>query len=287
MLFASEKMVVVVVALVVRGACVSPVTRRQVLLTSSSSLVVGQSAVASSEKKSLLVRRSELAVRDLRKPEFGVEYADICYPAIFEGSWSAVSTAVDLSAPVGVPLFGGEKAFEAAKDELGEALSYDVRFFRRSDAIVADRPLNTRNLVAATLGDRGKVTSLPSSQNFNANDLKFNIDLGTASYAASLRTVARYFDGRENDDKAFFQTSELVRQAITTNNNMLALPSIKDIETICLYDRIDQNTITCDQRTATWLFPSDQALAVQVAAAAGRPIDVRRYRVVYHRKPPR
>lgn len=232
---------------------------------------------------SLLQKRAKL-VRDLRKPEFPLLAPDIYYPVWFEGDWSAQSTAVDVVAPCGVALFGGQNALDRARRDIGSTLDYDVRFFRNADdAVVADRPTNTRSLVAATLKDSATLTSLPSSRDFNPNKLDFTLAAGPTTFSASLRCVARYFSG---DDDACFETSELVRQSVTPRSNPLAAPSIKDIETLCFYRRIDNSHISCTQRTATWLYPADQQSAVAAAAADGRPVDVRDYSLDYRRRPP-
>ena len=241
------------------------VGRRPVLLAVSSVVAV--------EKKSLLQRRSDMGPRELRRPEFGINSPDIYYPALFQGEWIASSTTVGVAAPLGPEFFGGQAALEKAEDDLQSTITYDVRFVKKNGAIVADRPGNIRSLVAATVDD-----CTVSTSNADPNDLKFSLNINGTLYAASLRTVGRYV----SSDR--LETSEVVRQAISRPDLVLAAPSIKDIETLCLYTPIDNDTIACRQRTATWLFPSDQSNAVAAAAADGRPIDVRQYDVLYTRK---
>jgi len=235
------------------------------------------------ERQSLVARRMAKAPRELRRPEYGLDAPDIVYPAVFRGDWAAESTCLGVAAPLGAPLFGGETAYAAAQQDVGDTLRYDVRFLANG---IADRPFNTRSLVAATLADDDALAALPSSDAFDPNNLKFKLTLGGAAYAASLRMLGRYVSSASS---RLFETSEFVRQSVSREGGLSAAlslepASVKDIETLCSFTVVDDDTIACDQRTATWLFASDQLSAAKVAAADGRPVDVRRYRLVYRRR---
>lgn len=236
---------------------------------------------AAGAAETVVRRRVNQEWAKLRRPDLGLT-DDIYYPAWFLGHWNARSTTLDVAAPLGESMFGGKAAYSAARSEIGRTVTYTVHFFRNSlDAVVADRPANTKSLVAATLGDRGSFSSLPPSTRFDPNKLSFEINVGPASYSASIRAVSRFYD--TIDETRFFDTTEFVRQSISSRDNPLAPSSIKDVETLCVYEKLDDATIRCEQQTATWLFPSDQRSAIAAAAADGRPIDVRTYSLEYKR----
>uniref|UniRef100_A0A7S3K3V2 DUF6816 domain-containing protein n=1 Tax=Aureoumbra lagunensis TaxID=44058 RepID=A0A7S3K3V2_9STRA len=266
--------IVLLFVLVVRKTQCIQLNRREFVSSIPSTLV--SSTVL---KESILSKRFAQNESQLRRPEFGLFASDIYYPRWFQGEWAACSRAISVKAPCGLDLFGGENVMSSAQKELEQAVNYDVRFIKTNDdAVIADRPYNTKNLVSATLGDKGSLSGLPSSSSFDPNDLRFTLDIGNTVFEARLRIIARLYD-QINDTQ--FQTSEFIRQSVSISNNLLAPPSIKDIETLCKYTLNSDGTISCDQRTATWLFPSDQTASIKEATAQGRAIDVRTYTVSY------
>ena len=61
--------------------------------------------------------------------------------------------------------------------------------------------------------------------------------------------------------------------------------SVKEIETISVYNEVDKDTIKCRQRTASFLVPSqtDPMAFKKWQLSQGRPVDVRYYDVTYTR----
>merc|ERR1712127_708873 len=88
-----------------------------------------------------------------------------------------------------------------------------------------------------------------------------------------------------------FVCSEFVRQIVSPaqRNNPNAPPvpplSVKEIETITIYDMVGEDKIQCRQRTATFLVPSQTSPIAfkKWQMSQGRPVDVRYYDVTYTR----
>lgn len=233
------------------------------------------------EKKSIVVRRFDdaLSPNGFFEPDFGLVSPDIYYPASYLGEWSATSRTESVDAPLGTALFGGTTALDAARREVESEVRYDVRFVvdPRNDGIVADRPYNAKSLATATMGK--SVLQLDSTSS-NPNRLDFTIETDSAVFVASLRALSRLYD---QDNARVFRTSELFRQTINVRDKPLVPPSVKDVETLCIYTLVDEDHVVCRQRTATWLYPSDQRSALAADAARGASIDVRTFSVDYRR----
>ncbi|KAJ1449633.1 hypothetical protein M885DRAFT_590347 [Pelagophyceae sp. CCMP2097] len=284
-------------------AVAPPVSRRKLAQTSVAygswaglSTRAGPCAAAAPMRLTTSFLRRRVDGRNVTLVDLGPGAPDIFYPSYFEGRWSSSSTTVAVEAPCGAQLFGGERNLEAARAEVGTAVDYATLFFRdgrpnAAGAIVADRPFNIRALVEATMGttgDGGKpiLRSIPSSANFDANSMKFELSPAGSNgrvYAAAIRVVSRYVNALDDDN---FETVELVRQSISDVGNPLAPPSIKDVETINLFQRVSDDIIISTQRTASFIFPSDPRAAVMADMAGGRAIDLRSYKVEYRRLAP-
>ena len=236
---------------------------------------------------SLLRRR--IGERRVDAIDIGVDRRDIYYPSYMRGTWDAKSTTVSVDAPCGEALFGGPAALAKARADVGVAVKYAATWIENVDGgTVADRPRNVRSLVDATLG-AGAVTFAQTEGGFDPNNLQFRIEPPgtTQAFAASLRITQRLYAAgdKTTDAPASYDTLECVRQALSSERSVLRPPSVKDVETICLYERKAPDYVVAYQRTATFLFPSDQLSAALADAANGRAVDVRTYRVEYVRRP--
>ena len=65
----------------------------------------------------------------------------------FSGTWKTSSKTIDIQAPCGVGLFGGNATYQAAKSDVGNILRYESRFINDgSGLVIADREYNVRSI---------------------------------------------------------------------------------------------------------------------------------------------
>ena len=92
---------------------------------------------------------------------YGIEAPDVYYPPWFDGEWTCSSTTVSVEAPAGVGLFGGNRTFTAAREDVGQTLVYKTRF-RPSltfstepsrNSVVSDREFNVASIARAIMGE--------------------------------------------------------------------------------------------------------------------------------------
>ncbi|CAJ1890959.1 unnamed protein product [Cylindrotheca closterium] len=268
---------------------------------SDSSIFPGSSASSVELESGLLESR---VMEDLLSPPtYGLEIPDIYYPSYFAGVWGTSSVGTNVEAPCGIPLFGGNRTYAAAKNEIGEtnALKYRARFVTSSDrdAAIADREFNVREIAKATMG-ANSVVDVPL-----ATPNKFCCLLAPAGSPNLLTVDIIALARRQENNEKTFDCSEVVRQIVapanqnkpqagipTAGTNKGGVPTLlKEIETVSLYTpgpliNGQVQTIKCRQRTATFLLPSqDDPVAYQMwQMTRGRPIDVRFYDVTYTRQ---
>ena len=227
------------------------------------------------------------------RPSYGLDASDVYYPDFFEGSWRTTSAAVDVQAPLGAALFGGNASLAAALKELrSPPVVYDCRFVRDARGrLVADRPYNIQSLAAATMGGAGAVRDLPDSANFNPDDLTFKLapeGSGGGVYLARLRALARRYEPAAGEvvdgaGRRVFDVGELTRQQLSLPGGAAVPPSVKDIETINCFTRLSPTRVAAVQRTSTWLVATEGYAAMRAQAADGRAVDIRTYDVLYER----
>lgn len=235
-------------------------------------------------------------------PTYGLEIPDIYYPSYFAGVWDVSSVGTNVEAPCGIPLFGGNRTYVAAKNEMGEAnaLKYRARFVTLPDpeAAVADREFNVREIAKASMG-ANSVLDIPL-----ATPNKFSCLLAPAGSPNLVRVDIIALARRQENNQRTFDCSEVVRQIVAPANQnkpQAGIPTaptkggaptlLKEIETVSLYTpgpiiNGQIQSIKCRQRTATFLLPSqDDPIAYQMwQMSRGRPIDVRFYDVIYTRQ---
>lgn len=245
---------------------------------------------------------ARVADNSLAPPPYGMETPDIFYPPAFRGSWRAVSRTVDVAAPCGVELFAGGRAGydRAVQSEITERhdLEYRARFVAPpgggddaaggGDRLVADREYNAREMAKAAMGEYSVVdTPLATPNRYSC--LLAPPGGGSDLLCVDIVAIARKAEPATSPDA--FACSEFVRQIVSPSrrNNPNAAPvsplSVKEIETISIYTVVGEDTITCRQRTASFLVPSqtDPIALKKWQMSQGRPVDVRYYDVTYTR----
>ena len=226
-----------------------------------------------------------------------MEASDIFYPSYFGGSWNALSKTVDISAPCGFQLFtGGETGFNnAVQNEIkdGNDLKYRARFIPqtgdgREGTYIADREYNAKEIAKSAMGDYSVIDTPMATPN------RYSCLLAPPGNTSNLICVDIIANKRKAElpsSPDIFVCSEFVRQIVSPaqRNNPNAAPvpplSIKDIETISMYTISSKDKITCRQKTATYLVPSqtDPLAFKKWQLSQGKAVDVRYYDVTYTR----
>ena len=232
----------------------------------------------------------------LSPPSYGMESSDIFYPSWFLGSWKVFSETIDVQAPCGTALFGGNATYEKARDEIGTTLTYNSRFISDNngdDRVIADREYNVQSIAKAAMGQYS-VLDIPG-----ATPNKLTCILAPNGSPRMLKVDLIALNRRQetiSDEK--FDCSEVTREIIApinnNNNNQRSASTasspgsgntvLKEVETTSLYTyNSAKNEITCQQRSATFLLPSQNSPMANKMweASRGRPIDTRFYNVRY------
>jgi hypothetical protein len=230
----------------------------------------------------LLADPSELLLQPatLREP-------DLFFPPSFAGAWAVTSTLSAVSAPCGVPLFGGNATYERAREELGNpaksALRYRTRFLRVSDErCVPDREFNLKSIAEASMGAVA-VMDLVSSPN------RVSASLLPKGAGGQTFNVEILMTGREQEAAGGeLLTMELGRNIVSSSGSGGRI-SLKEIETLTSFEVLEGgDRIRSKQRTMTYLVPAQEPGSVEFRmwrATRGRPVDVRDYDVSYVRVP--
>ena len=237
-------------------------TRRQALRYgvggAAAAWPLATAALPSDNAGALTTLRRRVGQKTLAQGSYGLDAPDVYYPDFFEGTWRVTSKAVEVSAPCGAPLFGGNASLAAARAELEAApVVYEARWIRDGRGrLIADRPYNIASIAAATMGGADALQQLPSSDAFDPNGLIFKLrpegsdvtyraELGRWR-AASSRRRARI---RDSSGLLVFDAGELSRQSISLpGKELVQPPSVKDIETINLFTLMKNGRITSTQR---------------------------------------
>lgn len=250
-------------------------------------LVSKSSAAEDVRQFSIGLLDSRVTENVLSPPPYGMEGNDIYYPSWFAGTWNVRSVCTEVTAPCDVPLFGGEAKFQSAQQEIGKPVAYQSRFLLRDggEAAVADREFNVVSIAKATMGDASVVNVSASTP----NRLSVLLAIGESGglVQADLLTLNRR---QETAEDSQFDCAEAVQEIVSApSGSSKGIPQaagpkiLKQIETASLYKRTPDGSISCRQRSATFLLPSQQdAVALRLwQITRGRPIDVRFYDVEY------
>jgi hypothetical protein len=248
----------------------------------------GQAFDGPSTPETLL--ESRVSENLLSPPPYGLEGADVYYPSWFDGKWNVESTGTDVQAPCGVVLFGGNQTFARARQEIGRPLPYESRFVGASqrttgDPVIADREYNVRSIAKAAMGPNSVLEISLSTPN------KFTCILSPQGSPSVLRVDLLILGRRQEGlpSPTQFYCAEVARQIVAPVGSTAAPAAslLKEIETISLYTYDpEKDIISCRQRSATFLLPSQESpVALQMwQASRGRPVDVRFYDVLFTRR---
>jgi hypothetical protein len=281
----------------------------------SSMLLAPRSTQAAEPAKSQLKQPLANRVADnlLTSPDYGIEGADVFYPAWFAGTWSVDSVCTEVQAPCGVVLFGGNRTYDKAQKEIGTSLLYESRFVTSTanaaageqetstgtgttgNLVTADREYNVKSIAKAAMGANSVVDVTLATPN------KFSCVLAPKGSPSLLRVDLITLNRRqETISDTVFHCSEVVREIVAPVGLQAAgttaastNPILKEVETTSLYTYYDPKSVKpgdplvrCRQRSATFILPS-QENDVQMylfTTAKGRPTDVRFYDVAYTKR---
>lgn len=190
---------------------------------------------------------------------------------------------MEIQAPCGIALFGGNATYSRALKDVGNVLRYESRFVvDDSGRVIADREYNVRSIAKVAMGENSVVDVAMATPN------KFSCLLAPMGSPSMLKVDLIVLNRRqETVSSTKFDCSEVVREIASPVHQPKQVPAIlKEIETTSLYTFFpDTNEILCRQRSAAFLLPSNEnPMAMRMwQASGGRAIDVRYYDVKYTR----
>ena len=202
----------------------------------------------------------------------------------FRGTWKVRSETLDVQAPCGIALFGGNATYNNALQDIGNVLEYESRFLiDGSGRTIADREYNVKSIAKVSMGENSVVDVSSATPNF------FSCILAPKGSPTMLTVDLIALNRRQevvSDNK--FDCSEVVREiASPVDGPKRQPPILKEIETTSLYTYIpERDEVRCQQRSAAFLLPSNESpIGMKMwQASRGRAIDVRFYDVLYTRK---
>lgn len=238
----------------------------------------------------------------VQRSYFTRETADVEYPSWFAGSWRCTSTLTRVLAPAGAELFtpgrNGTEALRRARLEVGEPLQYNSRWRQETTSSwVVDRGFNVAAISSASMGEK----AVQNCEEYGPDRLELILKpdaAGKTVFRAQLDVVARHTEAPEPERR--FDCVETVRQTVLIvpgegYTGPQRPPMVKEVETLCTYDRLPSGAIAGMQRTATFLaadaaYTSGAPLAEQQALVLTRgpsgqqiALDVRLYSLLYEK----
>ena len=191
---------------------------------------------------------------------------------------------MEIQAPCGIALFGGNATYTRALKDVGNVLGYESRFILDGSGsrVIADREYNVRSIAKVAMGENSVVNVAMATPN------KFSCLLAPMGSPSMLKVDLIVLNRRqETVSSTKFDCSEVVREIACPIDQPKQVPAIlKEIETTSLYTYFpDTDQIYCRQRSAAFLLPSNEnPMAMKMwQASGGRAIDVRYYDVKYTR----
>lgn len=227
------------------------------------------------------------------KPSAAIAQGDLYYPDWFLGEWQAVTTLIDMVAPLApeitTPGYDSNRAF------LDQPISFRVRFVkeparpwqqlwrsRPSDralagaSVIADRAFNGLNLAKAYLGD-GTVQSVQVDPD--------NPNQQITRFTRSRQLVSLITERRTEQDSDTFLTTELSQQSFRGSPQLY----FNEVETTTRYRLTPEQPthISADQATAVYLSPQDpNYFKTLTGLGKSRPVALYRYRLDLFSLPP-
>lgn len=226
--------------------------------------------------------------------EPGLTEPDVYYPKSFLGEWTSNSTCIQISAPLGVAAFGGQRVYETALKDVNQSLIYKTRFVKSAsdpDLVIADRLFNVESIAKVSIGTDSVIQQRSQPDSNLARRLHLVLSPTATNgdiYDVDLYPTDRAY--RTDPSTADFEAYERTAQLISTRMEQLSAnpprPFRKDIETISIYKVLDENTLQATQRTATFLTKADvryNKIFEINPRVVDHAIDVRLYHILYRR----
>ena len=188
---------------------------------------------------------------------------------------------MEIQAPCGIALFGGNATYARARKDVGNILAYESRFVvDDSGRVMADREYNVRSIAKMAMGENSVVNVAMATPN------KFSCLLVPMGSPSMIKVDLIVLNRRQEIiSSTKFDCSEVVREIASPLDQPRQVPAIlKEIETTSLYTYFpDTDQIYCRQRSAAFLLPSNEnPMAMKMwQASGGKAIDVRYYDVKY------
>ncbi len=203
---------------------------------------------------------------------------NLYYPSWLSGTWDVTQTMVDASTPLGLKFIGGPagseaiagESFKEQQKQLNVPVSLQFRFVDTKFGVAEDRLFNTKQRLDKFAG-RSVVSSVEYANVGGSNRASVLAMGGTQE--TPLQTTLVYFKGpaaqktfvlghsTQNDpDSNTFAASESLRSIFALTNQNTAPPVTTDSETIWVYKKIDDNTVSARLRIASYLNAQSDSL---------------------------
>ena len=174
-------------------------------------------SAAAAEEASLPSLRQRVEGGVSAPSTYVIESPDVFYPDWFNGVWSTESTTLSVEAPAGIALFGGNRSYQAALDDVGQSIQYETRFrlapstgpsrsaaaaaaasapVESKSLVVADREFNIASIIRSTMGKQA-VLDVPTGQSDDPNRIVFILSPAGANgtiFRAELRATGRHIE---------------------------------------------------------------------------------------------
>lgn len=254
---------------------------------------ISPSAKYSQSSDNILLKRLSDKPLDAKSYKPGILSTDVYYPSWFDGLYKTNSRFTKVYDPLGEEPFGGSSALIAAKDDVGSLLVYNSKFKRNNNFIISDRLYNLKSIAIASMGDKSIIDDHQNSKDLanSINLIVSPIQSNGAFFDINLQVTDREYEILSNNEFIVLErTKQTIRNVIPQtefSNQRISLPSLqKEIETITLYKKIDENNIFATQRTATYfckLDPRYEKLVELAPNIIDTAVDVRYYEITYNK----
>ena len=262
---------------------------------SSATIQLAKQQIDDKNNDNILLKRLNNKAIDAVSYRPGRLSTDVYYPSWFNDKqpYKTSSRFTEVYSPLGEDAFGGSNVLEAAKNDIGSILVYNSKFKQNDGSIISDRLYNLKSIAKASMGERSIVDDNQVSKDL-ANNIKLIVSptaSGGAFFDIDLQVTDReYSQISDNEFIVLERTKQAIRNVIPQtefSSQRIAPPSLqKEIETITLYKKIDDNSIFGKQRTATYysiLDPRYNKLQAAEPHISDTAVDIRYYELTYNK----
>ena len=203
-------------------------------------------AVASTLSKNSYLGKRVLS-NDASKIVPSISSPDIYYPDFFLGSWNCESLFSSFATPLGESILGASTVNQTLS-ELQTILKYKAKFSKSHQSqskVISDRLYNVEQIAIASMGENCVLGDTQPGDNLSlADNLHLvlkppNAPLGTL-FEVNLKTTGRDFD---EFGSSSFEAIETTEQIIDIQSEFQSQKLCKEIETITVYSKVDENKI--------------------------------------------